>query len=326
MRYSFFGTCFKDHALCYGALKSIRKQTILPNEIVLVDSSWSESFQRKFEGLFADMSVKIIYVDAKCSRVEALNISLKYINGIYSMRFDARSRFCEDYAERALDLLGNGYSLVGGSPTCVTREDATTMKTMVSLMDRAYIFGYPRHRLSNYDGPSGSVYLGCFNTAILKEIRYRSSVALISEDSQICRDFIARKHLPYISSKIRVYYLQREDRISLYRLFFTYGRSRGNTLLSANAVHRPFLFVLLVFLSTFLIILLSLFNAPLYLIVILLYTYNILGEIFYSRQFNHRTFMLSLFAVSLQMAWLLGLICSLLFFKHSSSLQSNYIQ
>ena len=39
MSYSFFGTCFEDKEILVDCLISMANQSILPNEIIIIDSS-----------------------------------------------------------------------------------------------------------------------------------------------------------------------------------------------------------------------------------------------------------------------------------------------
>ena len=70
-------------------------------------------------------------------------------------------------------------------------------------MNRSYIFFYPKHRNKKYSGFSSSIYLGCFKTNLLKEIRFNEKEALLSEDSLIINDFLKREEKAYLSSKIK---------------------------------------------------------------------------------------------------------------------------
>ena len=52
---------------------------------------------------------------------------------------------------------------------------------------------FPKHRNVNYSGFSSSIYLGCFITSILKDIRFNEKEDILSEDSLIAlNDFLER--------------------------------------------------------------------------------------------------------------------------------------
>ena len=50
-------------------------------------------------------------------------------------------------------------------------------------MESSYLYFFPKHRNTKFNGYSSSIYLGCFSTKILKNIRFNEKEALISEDS-----------------------------------------------------------------------------------------------------------------------------------------------
>ena len=55
--------------------------------------------------------------------MKSLNLALSKSSSKYSFRFDSRSRFAPDYAEKALDILENkklNVSVVGGVPFVVS--------------------------------------------------------------------------------------------------------------------------------------------------------------------------------------------------------------
>ena len=61
MSYSFFGTCFNDHNHLYDCLKTILNQTILPKEIILVNSG-DANIEKKITNLIHQTRVKLIYI------------------------------------------------------------------------------------------------------------------------------------------------------------------------------------------------------------------------------------------------------------------------
>ena len=52
MKYSFFGTCFEDSEILADCLKSMANQSIIPNEIIIIDSSKKSINLAQFEYLF----------------------------------------------------------------------------------------------------------------------------------------------------------------------------------------------------------------------------------------------------------------------------------
>ena len=61
MSYSFFGTCFNDHDQLFDCLRSILSQTILPKEIILVNSG-DVNIEKNIMNMINQESIKLIYI------------------------------------------------------------------------------------------------------------------------------------------------------------------------------------------------------------------------------------------------------------------------
>ena len=75
MSYSFFGTCADDYDQLFGCLKTIIKQTVLPEEIIIVNSGEKYIKDKILEMLYLK-KIKLIYISGKFSRVKSLNIAI----------------------------------------------------------------------------------------------------------------------------------------------------------------------------------------------------------------------------------------------------------
>ena len=67
----------------------------------------------------------------------------------FMYRFDTRTRFSKLYAENALKFLNDkdlGASIVGGVPEMIDEKNSPESKLCAEIMDRSYIFFYPKHR------------------------------------------------------------------------------------------------------------------------------------------------------------------------------------
>ena len=106
MTYSFFGTCFEDTDLTIDCIKSICCQTILPKEIILINSG-SKKIKRQLENLLSPKKIKLIYLEKNLSRIKSLNLAISQTSSKYIFRFDARSRFSRDFAQNALYVFLN---------------------------------------------------------------------------------------------------------------------------------------------------------------------------------------------------------------------------
>ena len=104
MNYSFFGTCSNDHNQLFDCLGTILNQTISPKEIILVNSG-DANIELAIGNMINEEQIKFVYLHKKLPRVESLNLALDNSTADYSYRFDTRTRFSKDYAEKALKVL-----------------------------------------------------------------------------------------------------------------------------------------------------------------------------------------------------------------------------
>tara|TARA_Y100000589_G_scaffold315262_1_gene338617 strand:+ start:2907 stop:3890 length:984 start_codon:yes stop_codon:yes gene_type:complete len=326
MSYSFFGTCANDHYQFFECLNTIVEQTILPKEIILVNSG-EEDIKNYIIEKIKNKNIDLVYISQKSSRVKSLNLAIDKSNSEYSFRFDSRSRFSKSYAENALKILNDksiNAVVVGGVPSIISESKDFQSILCAEIFRRSYIFFYPRHRNIKYSGYASSLYLGCFKTDLLKKIRFNENKSLISEDSLIINDFLDRGYKAYISSKIKVSYKCRSSFINIIRLFNTYGYCRANTIFISKKIfiskRHFFIFLILFMITTYLIII-----SPFYLIFlpIFILLVNFFGEInFYNRDFK---IYIPIYATLCQFSWILGFLWRIISILKNNNTKSNFI-
>lgn len=313
MRYSFFGTCANDYKEFFGCLDTILEQSYLPKQIILINSGEKDIKKEIFKKL-NDKNISLVYVFEKLSRVKALNIAIDKINTDFSFRFDTRARFAKNYAKNALKIINDkkiGAEVVGGVPYSLNKKNSFESLICSEIMNRPYIFFYPKHRNIKYSGYASSIYLGCFRTTILKQIKFNEKESLLSEDSLIINDFIEKGFKAYISSTIKISYLSRSSFLNLLKLFNTYGFCRANTILLTRKIFislRHFF----VFLNMILCSILLLKNSLLYFIFLpaILLIINLIGEFFYIRKFDK--LQIPFCGTLCQFSWIIGFCWSLI--------------
>ena len=326
MSYSFFGTCFNDYPQLFNCLRTMLDQTIIPKEIILVNSG-NSNIKKDILNILSSRKIKLIYIQKKLPRVNSLNLALDKSTSEYSFRFDTRARFSKDYAENALNVLTNkklNTTVAGGVPLVVSEISGFEPQLCAEIMKRSYIFFFPKHRDIKYSGYSSSIYLGCFHTAILKRIRFREKEELLSEDSLIINDFIENGFKAYISSNIKVSYICRTSFRNILRLFNTYGYCRANTILISRKLfisqRHFFVFVLLIFCLAILLnfSILYLIFFPLIIVI-----YNFYGEIIHYEKVPN--LFIPICGTLCQFAWIIGFAWSLLSILKNKEIKSNFI-
>jgi len=324
MNYSFFGTCANDYEQLFGCLKTIIEQSIQPNQIILVNSGKKEIKDLILKKL-NNTEIKLVYIRKNLSRVKALNTAIDFLNTNYAFRFDTRTRFSKCYASNSLKALNDenlGADVVGGVPKIICEKNNSESKLCSEIMDRSYIFFYPKHRNKKYSGFCSSIYLGCFKTNLLKQIRYNEKEIPLSEDSLIVNDFLKKGFKAYLSSKIKVSYVSRTSFINILKLFNTYGFCRINTILISKNLfissRHFFVFIALIFLLITLSSFSLIFFLPLFLLLL-----NIFGEINFSGKINKMH--ISIYATLCQFSWILGFFWGLVTFFSKNKSKSNFI-
>ena len=326
MSYSFFGTCADDQEQFFCCLETILNQTILPKEIILVNSGKID-FKKEISDRINNKEINLVYIFRKLSRVKSLNIGLDKSTAEYSFRFDSRSRFSSRYAENALKVLNDkslDTSVVGGIPKSISEKDNYESNICSAIMNRSYIFFYPKHRRIKFNGFSSSIYLGCFKTKLLKEIKFNEKRALISEDSLIINSFLEKGFKAYLSSHIKVNYVSRSKFWKILKLFNTYGFCRSNTILISKKV-----FIssrhLLVFISLILLMIIIGSFSIIYLttIPIALLLINVFGEIFTQRKSCN--LQIPFYATLCQFSWIFGFLWNLFCILKKKTVDTNFI-
>jgi len=156
-------------------------------------------------------------------------------------------------------------------------------------MKSSYLYFFPKHRNTNYSGYSSSIYLGCFFTSILKNIRFNEKKALISEDSLIINDFLEKDFKAYVSSNIKVSYVCRTSFINILKLFYSYGYCRANTIILSKKffISKRHFYVFLILVINSLILVkvsfLYIFSLPLIILI-----FNLFCEIFFYRKTSNQ--------------------------------------
>ena len=139
MNYSFLEHVLKI-TFMKSSFKSLIKQNIKPKEINSGESKEFESVQKYFK----QKDIKIIYLAKNLPRVDSLNEAIKLLSGDYAIRYDSRSVFQNNYAEKCINELNKGYKIVG-APRCINKKDYLSIRCC-EIFNSEYVFGYPSFR------------------------------------------------------------------------------------------------------------------------------------------------------------------------------------
>ena len=218
---------------------------------------------------------------------------------------------------------------VGGRQSPIPANTSKNAIIASDLMERAYIFGNPPYRRINYEGFANSVYLGCYPREILMNIKFREEISLISEDTQLCQDIKSSGFEIYKSRKIISKYICRDNILSFFKLFRTYGRCRARTIISTKTIHDKKKFILIFFIAIIFPVLafyIAEDNIILAITAIIStpFIYNIYHELF-NYGFN-KIFYIPFLGLISQILWGMGFIETLLFYPLTKNKKSNYLK
>jgi hypothetical protein len=326
MKYSFFGTCSKDYFHFFECLETMANQSLLPQEIILVDSG-NKNIKKDILNYLNLLPINLIYIKKEISRIKGLNLALAKSSSEYSFRFDTRARFSRNYAKEAITVLRDkslNISVAGGVPVINSEGNSFAANLCAGIMQRKYIFFYPKHRNLNYSGYASSVYLGCFKTKFLKKIKYRETQNLISEDSLIIKDFSDNGYRTYIDSKIKIAYVARSSFFNILRLFNTYGFCRLNTIFLSKKMFLSTRHILVFIIIILLISTLIAINFYFILFSpILLLIFNLISEVLESKSKTSK--LIPLCATLCQLSWIMGFCWALMNLLKKKNSQTNFI-
>ncbi len=177
----------------------------------------------------------------------ALNIGISQMRGDVLIRADAHAAYASDYIEQCVDALLHTQALNTGG--CMRFVAETPFQAGTAIAARSILAaGGSKHRASAYDGPSDSVWLGCFWRRDLERlasdqirptlwidaqqnhVQIRSVFDLdqvVNQDAELnLRLGRLGPNRIHVSSKIKAWYYPRSTWKGLRTQYFRYGRGR----------------------------------------------------------------------------------------------------
>jgi len=147
------------------------------------------------------------------------------------IRADAHSEYDRDYVANCVDVMQKTNALnVSGSQRHVA---TAAFQAGIAMASRTWFGnGGAQYKDPNYEGPSDTVFLGCFRTDVLREIGgYKLLDSdYVNEDAELnTRLLKIRPNSIFVSPRIKVWYYPRKTPFSLWKQYFFYGKSRKMT-------------------------------------------------------------------------------------------------
>lgn len=156
----------------------------------------------------------------------ALNRILEIATGELFLRADGHCIYDDDYVLESVKALQKSKAAnVGGTQRYIAKN---RVQAGIAMSSKNFFGnGGAKYMDETFEGYADTVFLGCFNTEVLKRIGGFSEVNRTNEDAEInLRIRKLEKGKIYVSPDIKTWYYPRSNFIKLLKQYFRYGRGR----------------------------------------------------------------------------------------------------
>lgn len=220
----------------------------------LIADGMSDDGTREILREFASRFPEIRWIDNPGRIVSTgLNAAIRAARGDIIVRMDVHARYAEDFLRRAVEVLEEtGAANVGGA---IRAEGRHYWSQAIAAASHApYVCGGAATRQLEYEGPTDTVFPGCWRKETLERIGLFDEALVRNQDDELNYRITKAGGVVWQSRKIRCWYEPRGCLRKLFLQYFQYGfwkvaviRKHG---LPAKARHVvPGLFVLGLLLS-----------------------------------------------------------------------------
>jgi glycosyltransferase involved in cell wall biosynthesis len=156
---------------------------------------------------------------------EALNVALAASSNPVVVRVDAHGEVEPGYIRHGvMELHKTGADNVGGV-MAARGESAWEIATALAMTSRLGV-GNAAYHVGGSEGPSASVYLGCFRRSALDRVGGFDSAFKRAQDWELNHRIRSSGGLVWFTPKLQVKYRPRPNAIALARQYFQYGTWR----------------------------------------------------------------------------------------------------
>ena len=158
-----------------------------------------------------------------------INAGIRAASGWAIVRMDVHTRYAPDYIEQSLAVLTEtGADCVGGpwTPAGVNY----TSNAVALVFDSWFVSGGGRAHSQGHEGPTDTVYLGCWKRQTFDRFGFFDESLVRSQDNEL--NFRIRKHggIVWQSPRIRSWYRPRRSLAGLWRQYAQYGYWKAKVL------------------------------------------------------------------------------------------------
>ncbi len=156
-----------------------------------------------------------------------LNTALQRCRGRYLVRLDGHSFIQPDYVQRCVELLERTGAGVVGGRMVATAVDSPTGRGIALANQSPWGAGPARFHAGAESGPAETVYLGAFQTTLVRELGGWAEDVGVNEDYELNHRIRQSGHAVWLDVDLCVGYRPRSTFKSLAIQYFRYGRSKA---------------------------------------------------------------------------------------------------
>ncbi len=210
---------------------SVFSESQYPNIVeILVADGGSTDATREIVKDFAIKDPRVKLID-NSDKIQAagLNKLISLAKGDLFLRADAHCTYASNYVEESVRAyLKSGALNVGGAQRFAAENK--TQAYIAFAVDSFLGSGGASYRNIDFEGYAETVFLGCYNTDVLKKLGGFLPGNVTNEDAELnIRLEKEKKGAIYISPDIKVWYYPRRTFKDLFIQYYKYGIGRCNT-------------------------------------------------------------------------------------------------
>lgn len=224
VRVSVVAPCRNERAFIRAFLEDLLRQERdgLKCEFLIADGM-SDDGTREILNEYAEQYREIRVVENPARIVPAgLNAAIRAARGEVIVRMDVHARYAVDFLRRSVEVLEEtGAANVGGAIRAEGRD--YWGKAIAAASHAPYVCGGAATREVDFEGPTDTVFPGCWRRETLERIGLFDEALVRNQDDELNYRITKAGGVVWQSPKIRCWYEPRNSLRKLFLQYFQYG-------------------------------------------------------------------------------------------------------
>lgn len=297
MLVTFIIVAYNAEEVIESCLASLKKQNYLRKEIevILVDSASTDNTKKimqQFKKKFEEKYNRILVLDnPKKTLPCGWNVALKEAKGEAIVRVDAHTIFQEDFIEKNAKEIEKGENIVGGQCISITKNDTNWEKVLLSAEESIFGCGIADFRRKKERKYVSTLAFAMYRKKVFDTVGLYNEKLARTEDNEMHYRMKKAGYRFLLSPDIVTYRYARSTLRDMIKQKYSNGKWIGITLKYCPKCFSIYHFVPLLFVLAILTsIILTIFNAP-YFFIVLMAAYGVfnlcnIGILAYNKQFT----------------------------------------